>query len=156
MGGAVALLLLIAGAAYGAYSLFANRSATVPFQQFEVTQVTESGRAMSGALSPDGKYVVSVINDNGKASLWLRNVASGSNTQVLAPEPLAIRRPAFSPDGNYIFYRQAGDASQNLFNIYRMPVLGGTPLLLVRDSDNGPSISLDGKRMAYLQCSRVR
>jgi eukaryotic-like serine/threonine-protein kinase len=151
IGGLVAVLLLVAAAAYGAYAFFANRTVTVPFQHFDVTQVTESGRATAGALSPDGKYVVSVLNDNGKASLWLRNVATASNTQVLAPEPLTIRRPTFSPDGNYIFYRQAGDASQNVFNIYRMPVLGGTPQLLVRDADNGPGISFNGKRMAYLR-----
>jgi eukaryotic-like serine/threonine-protein kinase len=151
LGGTLVALLLVTAAAYGAYSLFANRSVVVPFQRFDVTQVTDSGKAASAAISPDGKYVVSVFYDNGKVSLWLRNVATSSNTQILAPQPLAIRRPAFSPDGNYIFYRQAGDASLNIFNIYRMPVLGGTPQLLVRDSDGGPSISFDGKRMAYLR-----
>ena len=151
LGGTLVALLLLAAAAYGGYSLFANRSVVVPFQRFDVTQVTDSGKAASAAISPDAKYVVSVFYDNGKVSLWLRNVPTGSNTQILAPQPLAIRNPAFSPDGNYIFYRQAGDASLNLFNIYRMPVLGGTPQLLVRDSDGGPKISFDGKRMAYLR-----
>ena len=111
--GALVALLLIAGAAYGAYSLFANRTVTVPFQSFAVMQVTNSGRATSAAVSPDGKYVVSVINENGKESLWLRNVATSSNTQVLEPEPFNIRSSVFSPDGNYIFYRKAMDASQN-------------------------------------------
>jgi serine/threonine protein kinase len=151
--GALVALLLIAGAAYGAYSLFANRTVTVPFQSFAVTQVTNSGRATSAAISPDGKYVVSVINENGKESLWLRNVATSSNTQVLEPEPFNIRSSVFSPDGNYIFYRKAVDASQNSFSVYRMPVLGGTPQLLVRDVDAGPAISPDGKRMAYIRAN---
>jgi serine/threonine protein kinase len=149
--GALVALLLITGAAYGAYSLFANRTVAVPFQSFAVTQVTNSGSATSAAVSPDGKYVVSVISDNGKESLWLRNVATSSNTQVLAPEAFNIRGSAFSPDGNYIFYRKAVDASQNAFNVYRMPVLGGTPQVLVRDVDTGPAISPDGKRMAYVR-----
>jgi len=151
IGGALVVLLLIAGAAYGAYSLFANRTVTIPFQNFAVTQVTNSGQAMSAAVSPDGKYVVSVLNDNGKESLWLRNVATSSNTQVLAPEPFNIRSSAFSPDGNYIFYRKAVDASQNSFNLYKMPVLGGTPQLLVRDVDAGPAISPDDRHMAYMR-----
>src|SRR5205085_116569 len=137
--GALLVLLLIAAAAYGGYSLFANRTVTVPFQNFAVTQVTNSGRATSAAVSPDGKYVVSVINENGKESLWLRNVATSSNTQVLEPEPFNIRSSVFSPDGNYIFYRKAVDASQNAFTVYRMPVLGGTPQVLVRDVDAGPA-----------------
>ena len=150
-GGFAVLLLVIAAAAYGGYSLFANRSATVPFQNFAVNQVTNSGLATSAAISPDGKYVVSVISDNGRESLWLRNIATGSNTQVLNPEPFNIRSPAFSPDGNYIFFRKAADATQSVFSLFRMPVLGGTPQLLVGDVDNGPGISPSGKRMAYLR-----
>ena len=151
MGGIVVALLLIAGAGYGLYSLFANRTVTIPFQSFAVTQVTNSGKAVAAAISPDGKYVVSVVDDNGKQSLWLRNVPTDSNTQVLEPDPFAIRSPSFSPDGNYIFYRKATDATQNVFRVYRMPVLGGTPQLLLRDVDAGPALSPDGKRMAYVR-----
>ena len=151
--GAMLALLLIAGAGYGLYSLLANRTVTIPFQTFDVTQVTNSGKAPLAAISPDGKYIVSVINDNGKQSLWLRNVPSGSNTQVLEPDPFAIRRAAFSPDGSFIFYLKAVDATQNVFRVYRMPVLGGTPQALVSDVDYGPTFSPDGKRMAYLRAN---
>jgi len=94
-----------------------------------------------------------VISDNGKESLWLRNIATGSNTQVLNPEPFDLRSPAFSPDGNYIFFRKAVDASLNSFSLLRVPVLGGTPQHLIGDVDNGPAISPDGKRMAYLRAN---
>ena len=149
-GGVVALVVL-AAAAYGVYSLLANRSVTLPFQTFTVAQVTNSGKASYAAISPDGKYIVSVVSDKGKHSLWLRNVPSGSNTQVLEPDTFGIRSPAFSPDGSFIFYRKAGDAAGEMFLLYRMPVLGGTPQLLVRDVDGGPTFSADGKRMAYLR-----
>ena len=153
IGGTTVALLLLAVAGYGAYSLFANRTVTVPFQNFAVTQITNSGLATLAAISPDGKYVVSVISDNGKESLWLRNIPTGSNTQVLNPEPFVIRTPVFSPDGNYIFFRRAVDASQNSFSLFRLPVLGGTPQLLIGDVDNGPAISPDGKRMAYIRAN---
>ena len=153
IGGLAITLLLIAGAGYGVYSFFANRAVTIPFQSFAVTQVTNSGRAAAAAVSPDGKYVVSVVDDNGKQSLWLRNVPTGSNAQVLAADVFAIRSPAFSRDGNYIFYRKAADATQSVFQLYRMPVLGGTPQLLVRDVDGGPTFSPDGKRIGYLRAN---
>ena len=153
IGGVVVALLLIAGAGYGLYSLFANRTVTIPFQSFDVTQVTNSGKAVLAAISPDGKYIVSVVNDNGKQGLWLRNVPSGSNTQVLEPDPFSFRSPAFSPDGSFIFYRQATDATQNEFRVYRMPVLGGTPQASANDVDAGPTFSLDGKRIAYIRAN---
>jgi serine/threonine protein kinase/Tol biopolymer transport system component len=146
-------LLLIAGAGYGLYSFFANRTVTIPFQTFAVTQVTNSGTALLAAISPDGKYIVSVVVDHGKNGLWLRNVPSGSDTQVLESDDRVIRSPGFSLDGSYIFYRKADNASASEFRVYRMPVLGGAQQLLVRDVDAGPTFSPDGKRMAYMRAN---
>ena len=134
----VALVVLVA-AGYGMYSLLPNRTGTIPFQTFTVTQLTNSGKAAAVAISPDGKYVISVADDNGRQSLWLHNVPSGSNTQVLEPDNLVIQSPVFSPDGSYIFYRKATDAAQTTFRLYRMPVLGGTSQSLASDVDVGPT-----------------
>jgi Tol biopolymer transport system component len=150
--GVAIALIVLAAASYGVYFMFSGKAA-IPFQNFAVTQVTNSGKAVLAAVSPDGKYVVSVVDDNGKQSLWLRNVPTGSNTQVLEPDPFTIRSPAFSPDGNYIFYRKAADATESVFRVYRMPVLGGTPQVLVNDVDAGPTFSPDGKRMAYMRAN---
>ncbi|MFZ0038454.1 MAG: protein kinase [Candidatus Acidiferrales bacterium] len=146
-------LVLIAGAGYGLYSFLGKRSLTIPFQTLSVTQVTNSGKALIAAISPDGKYIVAVIFDKGKYSLWLRNVATGSDTQILAPDSLLVEAVAFSPDANYIFYRKAVDPSQQAYILYRMPVLGGSPQLLIRDVDGGPTFSPDGKRMAYMRAN---
>jgi eukaryotic-like serine/threonine-protein kinase len=153
IGGIVVALLLIASAGYGLYSFLGKRSLTIPFQTFAVTQVTNSGKALFAAISPDGKYIVGVIFDRGKYSLWLRNVATGSDTQILSPDSRLVQAVRFSPDANYIFYLKAVDPSQQSYILYRMPVLGGTPQLLVRDVDNGPTFSPDGKRMAYMRAN---
>ena len=153
VGGVVVALLLIASAGYGLYSFLSKRSLTIPFQTFAVTQVTNSGKALFAAISPDGKYIVAVIFDKGKYSLWLRNVATGSDTQILAPDSLLVEAVAFSPDANYIFYRKAVDPSQQAYILYRMPVLGGSPQLLIRDVDGGPTFSPEGKRMAYMRAN---
>jgi eukaryotic-like serine/threonine-protein kinase len=147
----VVALVLIAGAGYGLYSFLGKRPAAIPFQTFTALQVTNSGKALLAAISPDGKFVVSVIDDKGKSSLWLRNVATGSDTQILAPDSAAIRSPAFSIDTNYIFFRKAMDSTQSSWNLFRMPVLGGSPQRLVGDVDHGPTLSPDGKRMAYIR-----
>ena len=92
------------------------------------------------------------MNHQGLNSLWLRNVATGSDTQVVAPTA-SIRNVAFSPDGNYIYYREALNGIASDFNLYRTPVLGGTPKAVVQDIDTAFTFSPDGLRMAYLRAN---
>ena len=142
-------VILLAAAALGLYLLL-HRTPPTPFQNFAITQVTNSNRAVVTALSLDGKYVLTVMDDKGLNSLWLRNVATGSDTQVLPPTA-AIPNVAFSPDGNYIFFRKAENAIASDFNVYRAPVLGGTPKVAVRDVDSAFAFSPDGRRMAFIR-----
>jgi len=148
---AAAALIVLVVSALGLYLLL-HRAAPVPFQNFTITQVTNSSRAVVTAISPDSKYVLTVMDDKGLNSLWLRNVATGSDTQVISPSA-AIPNVAFSPDGNYIYFREAENAIASDFSIYRAPVLGGAPKVVVRDVDSAFTFSPDGRRMAYLRAN---
>ncbi len=149
VGAGVIALVVIAAAGFGVYSML-HRAAPVPFQNFSITQVTNSSRAVVAAISPDAKYVLTVMNDKGLNSLWLRNVATGSDTQIVAPTN-TIPSVAFSPDGNYIYFRKAENAIASVFDIYRAPVLGGTPKNVVQDVDSAFTFSPDGRRIAYIR-----
>jgi serine/threonine protein kinase len=151
--GAVIALLIIGAAGFGVYSMLRGKAAAAPFQNFTITQVTTSGKVRDAAISPDGKYVLSIVEDSGLRSLWLRNIPTGSNTQVLPPESALYQNPAFSPDGNYVYYSKAADAAGNSYNLYRLPVLGGDSVLLVHDVDVGPVFSPEGQRTAYLRAN---
>ncbi len=143
----VALALLGIGG-FGIYT-FVTRSGPTPFQNFTMTQITNTGKAEEAAISPDGKYILNVQNDNGLSSLWLRNVPTGSDAQILPPAPAVYRALTFSPDGNYVYFRKAGLSTQSEWDVYRMPVLGGAPQMVVRDVDSNLAFSPDGHRMAY-------
>ena len=147
----VALVLLAAGG-FGVYTLL-SRSGPTPFQNFTITQITNTGKALQAAISPDGKYVLNVQNDNGLQSLWLRNVPTGSDTQIVPPAAAVYRTLIFSPDGNYVYFRKAGLSTQSEWDLYRTPVLGGTPQLLLRDLDTGITFSPDGHRIAYARAN---
>ena len=141
-------LVVIGAAAYGIYALL-HRPAAVPFQNFSVSQITNSGDVVLTAISPDGRYILSVKAADGKQSMWLRNVPTNSDTQILPPSQAIYRSLAFSPDGNYIYFREAVDKTNTSFNVMRAPVLGGTPQQVAADVDSDITFSPDGKRMAY-------
>jgi Tol biopolymer transport system component len=144
------MLVLVGAAGYGIYSLTRSKGA-VPFQDFNVTQVTNNGNTVATAISPDGKYLLNVVDDNGKESLWLHHVLTGSDTQVIAPTDALYQTPAFSPDGNYIYFRKAEDKRGTTLNVLRAPVLGGMPQVIARDVDSNVTFSPDGKRVAYVR-----
>jgi eukaryotic-like serine/threonine-protein kinase len=147
-GGVIAALAVIGAAGIGVFSML-HRPAATPFERLTVTQVTNSGRVERAAISPDGRYLLNVQNEEGKESLWLRNLPTSSDTQVLPLSASSYNSLAFSSDGNYIYYREATDKSLTAFNLYRAPVLGGTPRLVVKDIDTPVTFSPDGTRMAF-------
>ena len=81
---AIAALIVLGAAGIGVYSIF-HRPAAMPFENFSITQITNNGKSVAAAISPDGKYLLSAVEDDGKQSLWLRNIATNSDTQVIAP-----------------------------------------------------------------------
>jgi eukaryotic-like serine/threonine-protein kinase len=143
----VIAILLVAAAAYGLYALFFH-ARPVPFQNFSIDKVTETGKAKLVAISPDGKYILNVVDDKGQQSLWLRNVPTNSNTQVMPPEAVQYLGVRFSPDGNYLYFVR-GEPGQALKYLYRAPVLGGTPQKLLTDIDTNITFSPDGHSLAY-------
>ena len=152
---AAVVLLLIAAAGFGVYSLFFSARAQ-PFQSVRITRVSGTHNARLGAMSPDGNYLAYVLNNEGSESLWLRHLSSESNVQILQPQRVQFRALRFSPDGSHIYYSHtqpvSGPSSQE-YDLYRIPVLGGTPQLLIKDIDTNPSFSPDGKRLVFCRAN---
>jgi len=81
----------------------------------------------------------------------LRNLPTGSDTQVIPPSASHYEGLTFSPDGNYIYFRTTGNATDACCTLYRAPMLGGAPQTVVRNVDSDIAFSPDGERIAYLR-----
>ena len=147
---AVIVALLLIAAAFGIDTLL-RHPAPMPFQNFSITQVTKSGKAVSAALSPDAKYIFSVVSDKGQRSLWLRHLPTDSDTQIVPPSDAYYWGPIFAPDGDHIYFLKRESAAADESDLYRAPILGGTPQLTVHEADNPITFSPDGKRIAYVR-----
>ncbi|MGB8325212.1 MAG: protein kinase [Candidatus Acidiferrum sp.] len=154
IGAAIVLLLLAAAGA--SYYKFAGQKTQLNLQDMEITKLTQSGKASGVAISPDGQYVVYVLRDGEKQSLMVRQVATGSDVQVLPPEVRVFYGLTFSPDGNYIYFTASGKDNPLFSSLYKMPVLGGSTVEVLRDIDTGPGFSPDGKRFAFLRGDPVK
>ncbi len=140
--------VLVAAAAFAGYRLL-TRPRGFNLQNMQITKLTESGKASAVAIAPDGRYIVYAMREGEKQSLWVRNVATKSDVQVLAPDIAELGGVSFSPDGNYIYFERSDKSTTNYRYLYVMPVLGGAPRQLVRDVDTPADFSPDGKQIVF-------
>src|SRR3984885_7227020 len=117
---AVAVLALIAAAAI-AFAVFKSRGHENSFnaQNMRIVKLTETGKAPGVAISPNGQYVVYVLRNGEMQSLMVRQVATGSDVQILPPAVSIFYGLTFSPDGNYIYYTEASKENQLFSSLYR-------------------------------------
>jgi serine/threonine protein kinase len=144
-----AAIVVLAIAAFAAYKLL-NRPRAFNLQDMQITKLTDSGNAADVAISPDGREIVYVLVNGEKQSLWVRNVATKSDVQVLAPASIVFAGVNFSRDGDYIYFERADNGADSS-DLYVMPVLGGTPRQLVRTVNTSISFSPDGKQFSFLR-----
>ncbi len=149
----VLLLGLVAAAAFG-INFYLSRKTSTAFESFAVTSVTETGKASLAAVSPDANYILNVQREGGQQSLWLRNIPTKSNTQIVPPSDDRYYSVHFSPDGNSIYFMKDEKAEKAVYSLYRAPVLGGNPERIVHDIASDISFSPDRAHIVFIRKNR--
>ena len=120
-------------------------------QQMSIVRLTNSGKIEGSAnISPDGKYVVYELIENGKSSLWLRQIVTSSSVRLLPDSGVTYGATTFSLDGNFVYYTWAPDSEPNAA-LYVVPTLGGTPRKILSDIASPISFSPDGSQFAFIR-----
>jgi serine/threonine protein kinase/Tol biopolymer transport system component len=140
---------VVAGLVFALYKFFGqgnSKDSVGLFKQAQVTRLTTNGNTKVAAISPDGRYVAYAMDESGKQSLWLRQVAISSNVRLLPLAEAEYYACGFSADGNFVYYAMAD--KNNVPAIYKVPLLGGSPTKVIENLTGPISLSPDGKQIA--------
>jgi eukaryotic-like serine/threonine-protein kinase len=122
-----------------------------PFAAVSVEQITDIGTIEKIALSADGRFLAEVKNDKGQRTLWVRNTATNTETQVLGAFGHDYLGITFSPDGNHLYFTRLSPENEMANDLYVMAAFGGTPRQLIFNIDSGVSFEPNGNRVTYLR-----
>ena len=142
----LAFLFLVIGANV-AYLLYRSRVPSPPV--LKMTRLTSTGNVRCAAISPDGNYVAYAIEENGKASLWLNQIAQPRGVEILPAEEVQYVGLSFSPNGGSIYFVRNEATAEGV--VYEVPTLGGYHRRILTHSSSAVTLSPDGKRLAFLR-----
>ena len=113
----------------------------------KIERLTASGQSRNAAISPDGKYVAYTQMFKGRYSIWIRQLITNTNSEIVSPSDDVIGM-AFSHSGEYLYF-VAGDPSA----LYRVSLFGDVPIKILERLEGKFSLSPDDKRIAFIRVS---
>lgn len=133
----------------------ASRASGLPILSapFVAEKLTTNGKTLRAVISADGKNVVYTQGTGSdRQSVWLRQLDTGNNVEIVPPSDEFYYGLALSPDGNFLYFVRAPKTVARQFDIYRVSIFGGIPVKISGDADGWISISPDGERISFVRC----
>jgi Tol biopolymer transport system component len=121
-----------------------------PATEAEQVRLGIGGNVIEAAISPDGKYVAYVNDEGGRQSIWLRQITTGTDLQVVNPGTTKYKGLSFFPNADYLSYlKTEGDSA----DLYQVSTFGGASRRLATNVDTPVSFSPDGTQLTFVRFS---
>ena len=152
--GALALIFAVPTAV----NRFAGLGPQLPSQpapvvyQHTMERVTDAGKSVCAAISPDGKWLAHVEEQNGKQRLEINSTdgsASFDDSFVAVPaDDVTYLGMSFTPDSYYLYFTRTEESPDGI--LYRLDLLNG--LIKIKEGVDSPiSFSPQGDRFAFVR-----
>ncbi len=143
----------VIAAAYAVYKFSSKDQPVAASRQMKISRlVTGAGSVTNASISPDGKYVAYAVNKEGKVSLRVKQISSGSDREILPPvDRASLRATVFSKDSELIYYNLYHRENNPWGTLYQIPVIGGEPKKILDNLQGIITFAPDGKRFAFFR-----
>jgi len=118
-----------------------------PGSALKLEKLTQTGQSRQVAISADGKYIAYTRVIEGKSGIWVRQLATNTNVEIVPPTGI-LYGLSFANDGQSLYFVR-GDPIE----LFRVSLLGGVPTKIADALEGGFSISSDDKQIAFIRRS---
>jgi Tol biopolymer transport system component len=105
-----------------------------------------AGRNYAPVASPDNRYIVFHSDRSGEWQIW-RMTRAGDDPVQLTPAGEDSNWAQITPDGQSVIYERT--SANAPVALWRIPLAGGEPVRVIEGLAMRPSVSHDGKSIAY-------
>jgi len=106
--------------------------------------LTATGQSQYVAISPDGKYLAYTRGSEDSLGIWVRQLASNTNVEIVrAPR---ISGLVFANSGESLYFVKGAPSA-----LYRVSLLGGVPAKIVDGPEGNFAISADDNQIAFIR-----
>jgi len=110
----------------------------------KLERLTANGQSQHVAISHDGKYVAYTRGSGDSLGIWVRQLATNTNVEIVHADQIAGLM--FANSGESLYFVK-GDPSA----LYRVSLLGGVPTKIIDRPEGKFSISADDSQIAFIR-----
>jgi Tol biopolymer transport system component/DNA-binding winged helix-turn-helix (wHTH) protein len=121
-----------------------GKAASTSTRALKLERLTANGQSQHVAISHDGKYVAYTRGSSDSLGIWVRQLATNTNVEIVHADRIAGLM--FANSGESLYFVQ-GDPSA----LYRVSLLGGVPTKIVDRLEGKFSISADDTQLAFVR-----
>ena len=148
---ALAIILLVVGSYY--YYSKSHKPSSGSFHESpQVINLTNTGKSILGAVSPDGKYLAHVLEDGELQLLSVKSIGTGSSVTIASAQKVKYQGVTFSNDSEYIYYVR--DEETDVGKLYQTTLFGGAAKKVLDNVDSPIAFSSDGTMMTFVAVDR--
>jgi len=112
--------------------------------------LTETGKDKQAVISPNGEYVAYTFDVEGRQSIWLRQLATGTSKEIVSISE-RLGGLTFSHSGEHLYFIKGPPASWAMYRV-TLP-LGGVPVRLIDKPQGSFSLSPEDRQIAFIRYS---
>lgn len=125
------------------------------FSSMQIVRLTHAGRVLDVAISADARLLAYVPIDAGNYSLWIWDLDTGEQSELLPPEPALCWGLRFTDDGQGLFYTTTQPNSTisilHWCAVPREAASRAAPRQVLVNIDSPIALSPDGGQIAFVR-----
>lgn len=118
---------------------------------FKSEKFASSG-SVRAVITPNGKYVAYTVETQSKQSIWLRQLETSENIQIVPPSDDQYLGMTTSHDGNSLYFVRRARSDPPISELYRVMTFGGIPVKITQHTEGTVSLSPDDKEISFIRC----